>query len=482
MSARAKIALTVGICSLPLLGFWLYGLFDLDEGFYAAVVAEMNRRGEWITPFYGGSPWFEKPILMYWLAKPAVLAFGQAVGPRLPSALSTVALLAVCGSYLRKQISTQAGQWAVFVLGTSILVFGLGRFMSPDAVLDLLICGAFLSFFHSLTADRKWRLLSAALLGLTVLCKGPMALPLFAALAIWTYVSEPDLRPAFKGYWFLGTLILLATVSLWYAPAYFENGKLFIDKFLVEQNLQRFGGGDKAHAVPIALWVIYYPAVLLVGMLPWSIPLVKVWSVAFRSNDVLSRYLARWSLVILVFFTLSGTKLPHYILPAVPPLAMLLGGALAARKFSWGVASAASAAACVSANACFLVAYRSSGMSELDTDARLINQKVNNGSGELVAYRLSESSQLGPFGMRPTSDPSLRFYVDSRHTAILEVNDLATLTRVLQTNEQRFVLTRPGNLKSSDFFALRQQGIPIQAVESLPPEKYALYEVANEKK
>src|SRR5262249_44035004 len=76
VSARVRWVLVWVFACLPLLGWWLTGLFDLDEGFYAAVTAEMNRRGEWITPYYNGQPWFEKPILLYWAAKPCVALFG----------------------------------------------------------------------------------------------------------------------------------------------------------------------------------------------------------------------------------------------------------------------------------------------------------------------------------------------------------------------------------------------------------------------
>ena len=81
--------------ALPFLGFWLTGLTDLDEGYYGAVAAEMNRRGEWLIPFYNGSPWFEKPILLYWLAKPSLMLFGEVVGPRLPSVVCSLGTLAV---------------------------------------------------------------------------------------------------------------------------------------------------------------------------------------------------------------------------------------------------------------------------------------------------------------------------------------------------------------------------------------------------
>src|SRR5580693_6722422 len=89
---------------LPLLGWWLYGLFDLDEGFYAAVVAEMNRRGEWITPYFNGHPWFEKPVLLYWVAKPCLALFGGEFGIRLPSILASLATYAIIAWFGKRRL------------------------------------------------------------------------------------------------------------------------------------------------------------------------------------------------------------------------------------------------------------------------------------------------------------------------------------------------------------------------------------------
>ncbi len=171
---------------MPLLGWWATGLFDLDEGFYAAVVAEMNRRGEWVTPYYNGRPWFEKPILLYWLAKPTVAWFGEAVGPRLPSVLCTLGTYAVVAWFcLRrgddKRVPT--AQLAVLILASSLLVLALGRMMMTDAPLMLALTGAFLTFWESLVGDRRWRLVTAALLGVGVLAKGPVACLLFLPVA-----------------------------------------------------------------------------------------------------------------------------------------------------------------------------------------------------------------------------------------------------------------------------------------------------------
>ena len=164
------------------------GLFDIDEGFYGAVVAEMNRRGEWITPYFNGKPWFEKPILLYWLAKPCMLLLGPYFGPRLPSVLCTIALFVVSGYFVKKRYGAAAQSFTIICLGTSVLVLGLGRQMMTDAALNLAMTAGFLSFYESLVGDRRWRILTAFCLGVGVLAKGPVALILFilvAGIALW---------------------------------------------------------------------------------------------------------------------------------------------------------------------------------------------------------------------------------------------------------------------------------------------------------
>lgn len=118
--------------ALPLLGWWAYGLLDLDEGFYGAITAEMNRRGEWITPYYNGTPWFEKPILIYWLAKPCIALFGEMIGPRLPSVLCAVGAYAVIAWFGRKRLGDSAAQISVLALGSSLLMVGVSRMMLTD--------------------------------------------------------------------------------------------------------------------------------------------------------------------------------------------------------------------------------------------------------------------------------------------------------------------------------------------------------------
>ena len=306
---------------LPLFGWWMTGLFDIDEGFYGAVVSEMNRRHEWVTPFFNGHPWFEKPILLYWLAKPCMMLLGPDFGPRLPSVICTALLFVVCGFFARRRYNGEAQASVIFCLGSSVLVLGLGRLMMTDAALNLALTTAFLSFYQSLVGDRRWRILTAFCLGLGVLAKGPVALLLFVlvvGIAVW---RDDTLRAQLKGYWLVGTAVLAATIACWYVPCYLANGDVFIQKFLIEQNVGRFLGGDKAHSLGLIGLPLYVPIVIL-AICPWGWIERKAFSKE-NVDDSFSRFLAIWAIVIFVFFSVSGAKLVHYVLPVIPPMAML---------------------------------------------------------------------------------------------------------------------------------------------------------------
>ncbi|MDI9636937.1 glycosyltransferase family 39 protein [Geitlerinema splendidum] len=322
------------LCVLPYLGFWLYGLTDLDEGFYGAVVTDMLRRGDWLTPTLNGSPWFEKPILSYWLAMPTVALFGNEFGARLPSFLCTMATCFVLFRFAKKNFNEASSQLAPLIFATGLLVVAVGRMMMTDSALVLCMTLAFTSFYDSLTGDRRLRLWTAAFLGLAVLAKGPVGAVLFVVVAIIFYAATPELRQAYKGWWLVGTLILIGVVSTWYLPAYLANGQFFIDKFLIEQNIGRFSGGDKAHGVPFWAHPIYFPLVILLSTIPWlflsmrrGLIKAKAWQTPDEAGYA-RRYLWIWFLTILGFFTISGTKLVHYILPALPALALLMADAL----------------------------------------------------------------------------------------------------------------------------------------------------------
>ena len=521
MKNPRALSLAPVICAIPLLGWWMYGLFDLDEGFYAAVVAEMNRKGEWITPLYNGKPWFEKPILLYWLAKPTLAVFGGEFGVRMPSILACLATYGLIAWFGKRRLGPSSGIVAALVLATSLFFVAVGRMVLVDPILITCLTGAFLTFWESLVGDRRWRLASAALLGLAVLAKGPVACVLFVAVIAYTFWRERELRAAFGGAsgWVFGTLIFAGVVAAWYVPAYHANHQVFVEEFLIKQNLQRFKGGDEAHAVPMPVGLIYYVPVVLIGMIPWSLLVPRAWP---RRNDQapdapVRRYLATWAVAVFAFFTVSGTKLPHYVLPCFVPLALLVGHDLAVR---WQELTERRVAAigvgaiglCALLTLGFRAYYQASQI-----DGPVISQEIREGLGpdeiqskgheteRIILFRLSrQPAGLYPpvpdprlFGRIPirinqTSTPSLLFYVDPEFEApskadyssrglfltppAIESDDLLDVRR---SAEFEWIVTRPGRLTQSDQAVLRGDGLSVTELNPTHDPLFTVFKIAK---
>lgn len=402
--------LVISLCVLPFLGFWGYGLFDLDEGFYGAVVREMLRTGDWITPHYAGEPWFEKPILVYWLAAPSVALFGDAIGPRLPSILCTLGLAWALYCFGRTRLGEHAehkARYAAIIWSSSLLAIVIGRMLMTDAAFVLFMSLCLMDFYRSLEGEKGVRWRSGLWLGLAVLAKGPVAGIFFLLVAGLTFWRIKDMRPAFRGGWAMGVLAFVLAVSAWYIPCWLANGDLFVDKFLIEQNIGRFAGGDKAHRVPVWSHPIFFPAVIFLSMGAWIIACLR--KDVLKQGDPLTAYLTIWFGVILAFFSISGSKLPHYILPALPPLALIL----ARSKFFEARPNRSMVMACLVATISFAAAhlaasfhYRSEGRA-LHAVARNLN-KVD---APLVIYRLGEGSDTSiSLTLNETSRPSILFY------------------------------------------------------------------------
>lgn len=461
------------MAAIPLLGWWSYGLFDLDEGFYGAITAEMNRRGEWITPFYNGHPWFEKPILLYWVAKPSLLLFGEAIGPRLPSVLATITTYAVVGWFAKRRFGSAAAALSVLILGSCLLVVGVGRMMLTDPLLLLALTAAFCTFWESLVGPRSWRLVTAACLGAGVLAKGPIVGILFVPLAAWTWWREPELRPAFKGYWVQGVAVLLAIVCSWYVPAYLKDGQVFVQQFLIEQNIGRFSGGDQAHTMRGPGGWFYYVPIVLLGFAPWIWLLPRALRRQESENAPLRRFLLAWMAVVFLFFTAAGAKLPHYVLPMAPALALLVGSDLAQRwnhELTWrrlAVPVGWLLAVEVLAQWGFSSYYRGITLGTVETPrfaevqdlARYVRSHAS--PQDLVAEYKMGGQHSGPgapkLQLQETTHPSTLMYLDRN---VLETDDWS---KILQSHTRAWILTRPDRITIGDFAEANGRLRPVEA-------------------
>jgi 4-amino-4-deoxy-L-arabinose transferase-like glycosyltransferase len=297
------------------------GLIGPDEPRYAAIARAMLTSGDYITPRLFGTPWFEKPPLMYWVAAAGYKILGlNEAGARFPSALgATICVFFVywCG---RKLWDRATGFLAALILATSIGSFAFARAASMDMPLTACLTMAlafFLAAFNEQTDKRRIYFYSFyAALGLGVLAKGPVAL-LLPAISLGGFLLLRG-RWEWKTWYPKGLWITAAVAAPWYILCTAINGWSFIKVFFINQNLERFTSTIHGHDRPL----YFFLPVLLLLTFPWTFILISAVRRTFGKND---HVLLWWAVVPFVFFSFSGSKLPGYILPMVPPIALLLG-------------------------------------------------------------------------------------------------------------------------------------------------------------
>ncbi|HTU02901.1 MAG TPA: glycosyltransferase family 39 protein [Candidatus Sulfotelmatobacter sp.] len=335
MTRARLVALALILLSAALFFFRLGapGLFDADEPAYAQAAREMLRSGDWITPHFNGQPRFDKPILFYWLITLSYSILGVSeFAVRLWSALAATGVTLVLAWSARRSFGPPADLWAGLAFSTSLLTAVLARAAVTDMLLTLFVTAAILAGLEALQAPdggRAWARLAWVASALAVLVKGPIGLLIPGAAIIPALWLLRELRSGLRRLvpW-EGPVLFAAVAFPWYALVLAANGWAFVQGFAIKHHLTRYVGTVSSHAGP--LW-FYFP-VLLIGFFPWSafVPL-GVWRAwrairAKRSPTPTSRLLAiclSWVATVFLFFSLAGTKLPSYLFPAFPALALL---------------------------------------------------------------------------------------------------------------------------------------------------------------
>lgn len=323
--------LLAGFCGfLFFYGLASFGLIGADEPRYAQVAREMFARHDWITPTLGGKPWLEKPPLYYWQAMLAYAVFGVSDwAARLPSAVDAALMIAAVYLFLRS-IGSGFELDGALITASAAGVVGFARAASTDMPLAATFTGALLAWYAWRQGGRKFHLaLFYVCLGLGVLAKGPIAALLAGAIIAIFCIAMRDPRLIWRTLWFPGILLFCAVVLPWYIAVQIKNPEFF-RVFILEHNFARFGTNLYRHKA--AFW--YYLPVILVGALPWTIFIaaalienIRAWWSGGRklsSPDALSAFLILWLLVPVAFFSISQSKLPGYILPALPAATLLL--------------------------------------------------------------------------------------------------------------------------------------------------------------
>lgn len=319
-------------------GVFFYGLGKLpfigpDEPRYVQVAREMFLSGDWVTPKLGGIKWFEKPALTYWLSAAGYKVFGEnEFGARFFIAVAaTLGVLLVF--WFGKQVrSARFGFLSAAALATCGMWPGFARAATFDLPLSVAMTLALASFFiweqreENQGRNRFWFLMCFAL-GAGVLAKGLVGIVLPVAVIGLYALLAGRLKILFKPKLLLiGSAIFLATAATWYAPVIALNGREFINEFFIAHHFQRYLSNKYKHPQP----VYFFFLVALAGSFPWTFYLVAN---AWRSlrnwretlADRLRLFLWLWVIVTIGFFSFSGSKLPGYVLPIFPAIALLVG-------------------------------------------------------------------------------------------------------------------------------------------------------------
>jgi len=323
----AALALVI-LCLLYFTFLGRAGLLGPDEPRYAAIGKAMAQSGDWITPRLWGHPWFEKPPLLFWLTASFFrLGFGPEWAPRFPVALLSAGFLVFLFFVVRRDYGERAAWFASIILASCAGWFAYSHVGVTDLPLSVLLSASMLLAWEEGT---ERRVAAGILLGLAVLAKALVPLVLFAP-AIWF------LRRRWKDLlWIFG---IAAAVALpWFVLCYARNGMPFVDDLIWKQHFARFTTNSLQHVQPF--W--YYVPVLLAGIFPWT-PVLALLPARRDSPDAKRAFLLAWVLFGFVFFTLSRNKLPGYLLPLLPPLAILAGVGLDRARGAAGPVLAAAA-------------------------------------------------------------------------------------------------------------------------------------------
>ena len=310
-------------------GLGQLGFLGPDEPRYVEVAREMFVSGDYISTRLCGCLWFEKPVLVYWMSAAGYRLFGvnefAARAPVAAAALATVALLyfGMCRLAMGK-----AAVAAALILATSGIFIAYARVATPDMVLTAAITVALLAGFHSTRARGRARpglwALSFCFMGVAVLAKGLVGAVLVVAILGIHLLFAGKLRSVRWRDWIVGITVFLVVAGTWYGPVTMRHGWVFVEEFFVRHHFARYTSNEFGHPQPVYFFVL----VAVAGVAPWTFFLIPAIDRlrSFRdSRDSLLVLAWIWVIVPLVFFSFSESKLPGYILPIFPALAIILG-------------------------------------------------------------------------------------------------------------------------------------------------------------
>ncbi len=336
------ILITAILIFLP--GLYNYGIIDPSDGLYAEAAREMLERSDWVTPSSNYKPFYEKPILIYWM----IMAFYKLFEvhefyARLPVALCGIASAVSLLLLSRPFLGARAAMFSALALLSTPIYVTVGRVAITDVPLALFMMIGALSLF-SRFFGAHWSSLAVgySALGLALLLKGPVPVAMVAIiLLLYLLLTRPAGVDGGHQWWWrkigslhplLGTAVMLSIAAPWYLTEGLITKGAFFQEFFVNQNFGR-AMGKVNHQNPF--W--FYIPIYFGGFFPWSV--VTLFSVRRYFSLVKKRWLPTrranlelfsiiWLVFVLAIFSVLKTKLATYILPVAPPLAILSGSLL----------------------------------------------------------------------------------------------------------------------------------------------------------
>jgi 4-amino-4-deoxy-L-arabinose transferase-like glycosyltransferase len=323
------LALMWSLLCLPCLGG--PSLWDIDEGNNAGCAREMYESRDWVVPRFNNRIRYDKPVLLYWLQAAAYSTFGiNEFSARLPSAVAALLTILVTYELGRSLFGRRAGLVAGLVLGSSVSFCASAHFANPDALLDLATAlGLFCWWRDRAGGGTAWYIAASVAAGLGVLAKGLVGLVLPAAAVVLFVVWRRDWRRLLDRRLAWAVIAFLLVAAPWYVWVGIETKGQWLAEFWRQHHYERMTHALENHRGP----VFYYLPVLLAGFAPWSIFLAPTawlaWREARRRTDSPDQapfqFLICWIAVYFLFFSWVSTKLPNYILPLYPAVAVLTG-------------------------------------------------------------------------------------------------------------------------------------------------------------
>ncbi len=307
-------------------------LWDIDEGNNAECAWEMLDSGNWIVPTFNHELRPDKPALLYWCQVAAYHSCGVGeFAARLPSALAALLTVLLTYELGRRLFDAGVALLGGMVLASTLMFCGSAHFANPDALLNACTVLTFLLFWNSFRRnDPGWLVWCGVSTGLGFLAKGPVGLVLPVAVINLFLLWSRQLRRSLHPQMLVGVLLWILVAVPWFALVGAETKGEFLRGFFVTHNFWRAARAMEGHGGPF-----YYHAIsLLLGFLPWSVFLLPVLGNVYRevrdtdtddSPRQAMRFLVCWIAVYFIAFSISRTKLPNYILPLYPAVALLTG-------------------------------------------------------------------------------------------------------------------------------------------------------------